>query len=320
MKKILVTGSAGFIGSHLAENFLNLGFSVVGIDDLSGSYSDSYYRRNISLLNNYRSFKLHKINILNKKGINQLVSRNGFDFILHCAAKTSVRKSTLYPEKYSDTNVLGTQLLLEAVKEHSPWSKIVLFSSSAIYGDQKVLPFNEEMVPHPISFYGLSKYLMEQIGNFYRKECRLLITIVRPFSVFGPRGREDMLPALLLSKTRTHTPFSQFGNNLNNQRDWTYVADIVTAITRIVKHHNPRFLTTINLGGSQPVGIENFVKLFSQLTKKRVKVIKKPLDKSEISVVHADISKAKELLGFLPSFSLEKGLRLYIKWSQGLSS
>lgn len=309
MKRILITGAAGFIGSHLAESLMKKGFKVFGIDNFSGAYDKKYYSNNLNILNSYKFFILHKVNLLNQRATNSILKKNNFDFIIHCAAKTNVRESTKNPQEYIRNNVLGTQILLEAIKQYSPQSKIIIFSSSSVYGKQNKVPFSENMIPNPISPYGLSKYLMEQIVKYYSDNYNLKIVVLRPFSIYGPRGRQDMLPSILLNCIKNNLPFTQYGNDKNNKRDWTHIDDLVYILTKIINKYNFKTFEIFNIGRSKPVGIESFIEIFNELSKSKIKIIKKTFINIEMPIVYSDISKAKKILDFKPENQINEFIR-----------
>jgi len=308
MKKVLITGAIGFIGSHISENLLEKKYQVIGIDNLSGFYTKKYYSDNLDVLKKYKSFTFHKLNLLDQKKVNLLIKKNGFNYVIHCAAKTNVRKSGKNPDEYLKNNVLGSQILFEAIRQYNLNSKIIVFSSSSVYGRQKKVPFEENMVPNPISPYSLSKYLMEQEAKYYSDIYKLPIVILRPFSIYGPRGRQDMLPSLLLKCIKTDTPFIQYGNNKNNQRDWTYIDDLVDVIVQIISKYDFKSYEVFNIGRSKPVGINSFIRLFGKLIDKKIKINKKSTLDIEMSIVYADISKIKKWFNFKPKINLKCGL------------
>jgi len=309
MKSVLITGAIGFIGSHLAENLLKNGFKITGIDNFSGAYDKKYYLDNLNLLNKHKYLTFNKINLLNKKAVCFILKKKRFDYIIHCAAKTNVRKSTKNPHQYLKNNVLGTQILLEAIKQYNPLSKIVMFSSSSVYGKQRGIPFRENMVPNPISPYGFSKYLMELVAKYYSDNYKLRIVILRPFSVYGPRGREDMLPSILLKSVKNDALFTQYGNDKNNQRDWTYINDVVKVITKIVNNYSFKSYEIFNIGQSHPIGIQSFVKKFCGVVGKKIKINQVSRLNIEIPIVSADITKAEKILKFKAKINLSSGLQ-----------
>lgn len=311
--KILITGVAGFIGSHLAERLIQNKYRITGIDNLSNIYPDSLYKYNLSLLTKYNNFCFSKLDILDRKVIDSLIKKVKPNFIVHCAAKTGIRESLLNPLSYTNTNIIGTQTILEAIRLYSPETKTIILSSSSVYGIQDKLPLTESMSPNPISPYGFSKYAMELLAQQYYNLFNLKIVIVRPFSIYGPRGRINMAPFIAIKSAETGLPFVKFGYNDDNKRDWTYIDDFTDGILKIINKNLFQSYEIFNLGNSKPIGIDDFVRLIKKMTKlylnKKFQVIEKPRPKSDISITFAHINKAKKLFNYSPKINLAEGLK-----------
>jgi UDP-glucuronate 4-epimerase len=313
MKKILITGALGFIGFHLSAMLIKKKMKVVGLDNLSGNYSKQYYLNNLNILKTKPNFFFRKINLLNKKHVDNLLRKEKFDFVVHCAAKTNVRKSIETPLQYLKTNVLGTQILLEAIKKHSPKSKTILLSSSSVYGKQKELPLKEKNPPNPISPYGLSKYLMEQIANFYSNFFGLKIIIIRPSSVYGPRGRQDMAPFLLIKAAEKGIPFIKYGNSNNNSRDWLYIDDLTNGLLKIIENNSFPLFEIFNFGSESSIDIDEFIlttkNLIKEYLNKKLKIIKKLKKNFEMNNNYLSIEKAKKKLKHKPKIRFKEGFK-----------
>ena len=318
MQKVLITGAAGFIGSHIAEKLLTAGYKVVGVDNLSGSYSKRVYQYILNLLNKSSTFSFYNIDILNQNKLKAVFHKQNYDYLIHCAAKTGVRDSIKKPTEYFQTNVIGTLNLLEAIHRHRLNTKIVLLSSSSVYGKQAKTLFNEKMVLNPISPYGFSKLHMELIAKQYSNLYKIPIVIIRPFSIYGPRGRIDMAPFLLLKSVMTRKNFIQYGNNLNNQRDWTFIDDFVQIIQNLLDRYQFKQLKIFNIGNSKPYGIEVFIEMASLIIKndfnKEVLINKQKRPGIEMPIVCADINKAKRELQYKPKISLSVGLKRFFDY------
>jgi nucleoside-diphosphate-sugar epimerase len=316
-KKILITGVAGFIGSHIAEKLLKKGYAVDGLDDLNDYYSPKIKEFNLSFLQKYDLFKFKHLDILSQKEIYEIIEKGKYDYLVHCAARAGVRASVADPLIYSKTNIIGTQILLEGLRLYSPDTKSILLSSSSVYGIQKKSPFSEEMMPNPTSPYGASKYSMELMAKQYSSFFDLSLVIVRPFSIYGPRGRVDMAPFLMVNSAENGRPFIKYGTNEDNKRDWTYIDDFVDGILKII-NHGFRGYELVNLGNNDPIGIDDFVdhsrKMIREYLKKDLSVIEKPRSKEELPITFADINKAKKLFGYAPQTDFEKGFELFIKY------
>lgn len=318
MKTILITGSLGFIGSHLLELFLKKNFYVIGIDNLSNNYSMKIYMNNLNILKSYKNFIFYKENILNRKKISYIVKKHKPGYVINCAAKVGVRNSIKNPYLYNKVNVLGSQNLLDCIRLYRLKTKTVLISSSSVYGDQKKLPFSEKMPSNPLSPYALSKNLMEAMAKQYAYLFQMPIVIIRAFSVYGPRGRCDMLPFMIFHNYIKNKPIIIYGSNKNNQRDWTYIDDFKEALFEIIKNDNFNF-KIYNIGSGKSVGIDDFVKYFIlRLNKyygyKKIKIKRLKRNKIETSITQADISEARKDLNYKPKVSYKIGINNTVKF------
>lgn len=318
MKKILVTGVAGFIGSHICQKLLEHGFNIIGIDSLDDYYSPSLKEFNLSFLKSYKGFGFLEEDILNKDKIFALLKTEKIGFLIHCAAQAGARASFKQPLAYTVTNVLGTQTLLEAIRLYRPEIKSILLSSSSVYGIQEKVPFSEEMMLNPQSPYGVSKYIMELMAKQYYDFYKLPLVILRPFSVYGPRGRLDMAPFLIIKSAERDEIFVKYGTNKDNKRDWTYIDDLVDGVLKIIHLFDFSSFEIFNFGNSKPIGIDDFISLgrrmVGQYLKKDLKIVEKPRGKEELPITFADIGKAKRVLGYNPKTDLEKGLEKFFKF------
>jgi len=311
MEKVIITGAAGFIGSHLSERLLSKNFYVIGFDNLSCSYPKSVYQNTLNLLRKYKNFYFQNGNILNQKTVSLLIKKQRPDFLIHCAAKTGVRESMISPFIYTKTNILGTQVLLEALRLYSSKTQTILLSSSSVYGKQDKFPLTEEMIPNPISPYGFSKYAMELLAQQYFGLFKIPIVIIRPFSIYGPRGRFDMAPFLVIKAAEVGRSFLKYGSDKNNQRDWTYIDDFVDGIIRIVENYPFHSFEVFNLGNEKPMGIDQFMSITKRLIKKylnkELKVIQKPKRDFEMTSNYSSINKAKRILKYNPNINFKEG-------------
>lgn len=317
MEKFLITGIAGFIGSHIAEMLLREGNVVIGIDNLSGPYPQSIYKYNLNLLNRHPHFKFIQLDILNSLQVNEIFSKNNYSYVFHCAAKTNVRDSFINPRLYFETNVQGTKNILEAIKRYQPKTRTVLFSSSSVYGKQDIPFFTETIQPNPISPYGISKYEMEELGKQYHSRWNIPLIILRLFSVYGPRGRLDMAPFLTIKAAESRVPFVQFGNDINNRRDWTYIKDVVIGIKQIINLQPFNSLKIINIARGKSIGIGEFTNIAKKIIKKILNedllIVNRPRNKNEMITTSASISFAKKYLKFNPKVDFELGLEIMVK-------
>lgn len=315
LKNIIITGAAGFIGSQLSNRFIKKNNQIIGIDYFKNDQFADIKKKRLSYLTKNKNFKYLRLDILNNDKMIELVKSEKPTFLIHCAAKTGVRASVKNPLEYFKVNVLGTQVILEAFRQYSPKTKLILFSSSSVYGLQDKMPFSEEMQPNPQSPYGVTKYLMEIIAKCYFDFYQLSLVIVRPFSVYGPWGRLDMAPFLIIKSARKNLPFIQYGDNNNNKRDWTYIDDLIDGTISIANFFSFNTFEIFNLGSGKTIGINDLLqcskKLLNKYLKKEIKVITKPKNQEELPLTLASINKSRKILGYKPKVNLEKGLNLY---------
>lgn len=316
--KILVTGAAGFIGSNISERLLKEGYGVIGVDINNNNLA----KFNLSFSDRFKKFKYKKINILDKKAVFSLIEEIKPDFLIHCAAKAGVRKSLKNPLIYAETNIIGTQNLLEGLRLYSQKTKSIILSSSSVYGLQEKNYFSEDMIPNPQSVYGVSKYTMELIAKQYYDFYKLPLIIVRPFSVFGPRGRLDMAPFLILKAAEKNETFIKFGNNKNNKRDWTFIDNFVNGILLMIKKKDFVEFEIINLGNGKPIGIDDFISIEKEFIKKyvgkKIKIKKGIRKKEELPLTSANLNKAISMFKYKPEINFEQGMikffEYYIKY------
>lgn len=309
MKRILITGGAGFIGSHLANKLLEEKNQVVVIDNFDNYYPKKFKLENIKIAKKNPGYLFYPINILNKKKLTSLFSKHHFDTIIHLAAKAGVRPSILNPETYEKVNVQGTLNILELMKKNKI-KKLIFASSSSVYGKAKI-PYAENSMPHPLSPYGATKLAAESLCYVYHQLYNLNIIILRFFSVYGPSGRPDMAPYLFTDKLYKNLTVHQFGNG-NSARDWTYIDDIVNGITKSV--HSKLTFEIINLGNNQPVKLKQLFTTIEKHTGKKLTKRMLPIRKEEPPVTIANINKARKLLGWKPTVSFNEGMTKFINW------
>ncbi|HZX19643.1 MAG TPA: GDP-mannose 4,6-dehydratase [archaeon] len=306
--KVLVTGACGFIGTNLCESLLNDGHEVIGLDDFSGKYPLRAFKKN-SLVLKHKKGKFIKASVLDREKILSL-SKKSITHIVHLAAKAGVRDSVLFPKKYLETNIVGTQNILDLALA-AKIKHVVLASTSSVYGTNKP-PFRETMhIDTPLSVYAASKVGMEALAYSYYNIHSLPITVLRFFTVYGSRGRRDMsvykFAKLISEAKKIHV----YGNG-NQKRDFTYVADIVQGIRSAMKLG--KGYNTFNLGCSTTVKLNYMIGLLEKnIGKKAVKKHEKARPEDPIET-HADISKARRELGFEPKTKIEKGIALFCKW------
>jgi len=307
--KILVTGCAGFIGSHVCENLLKTtNYIIYGIDNLDPYYDVKLKRKNIDILLNYSNFKFIEEDIVNTKIINEII----FDKIIHLASMAGVRYSIENPQKYIDVNVKGfINILEQCVKTNKP--HIVYASSSSVYGMNKKIPFSEEdKIESCNSPYACSKLMMEVLAKTYNQIYGLTSIGLRFFTVYGPRGRPDMAPRKFMEAIASGNTINKYGDG-NTYRDYTYIDDIVSGILSAMYNSSNCQYELINLGNSNPITLNKFIKTCEEVTGKTALINYMGDQKGDVPFTHADISKAKKLLGYNPKTTLFEGLRHILK-------
>ena len=308
----LVTGCAGFIGSHIVETLLKNGSIVKGIDSFSDSYTRSVKESNMSGFRDNPNFKFIEAD-LNATDLDALLK--DVDVVFHEAAQAGVRSS--WGEKfdvYTNSNILATQRLLEACKKIK-LKKFVYASSSSVYGDSENLPTKEDDMPHPVSPYGVSKLAGEHICRVYNKNFGVPVVMLRYFTVYGPRQRPDMAFHKFIKAALRNEKITIYGDGTQT-RDFTYISDVVNA-NILAAERGPEG-EVFNVGGGSRISINGAIEIIKELTGSTSIVEKKDIQKGDVKHTSADISKAKKNLGYSPSVDIKTGLRNEIKWLSSL--
>jgi len=307
---ILVTGCAGFIGSHLTERLLAQGFEVVGVDDFNDYYDPAIKRANISQALKDKRFVLIEADVRDKKKMKKIFEKNDIKKIVHLAARAGVRASFEQAELYFSVNVLGTLNLLERAKTHNI-EQFVFASSSSVYGLNKP-PFSEnQAITNIISPYAASKRSGELLCQVYARNYNIPITCLRFFTVYGPRGRPDMAVYKFTDRIAKSLAIERYGKG-DMRRDFTYIDDIVGGIMLALE--KPFDFEIINLGNNKPVQLNRLIELIEQNLGKKADIVEKPVPKGDVPITYADISKAKRLLGWKPKTSIEEGIKRFVEW------
>jgi len=306
MSRILVTGCAGFIGSHLAEELLRRGYEVRGMDNLDDYYSLELKRQNLELLKKHDGFTFSKGDIMDAALVKEVMK--DVSIVFHQAAVAGVRESFKNPLKYLETNVLATAKLLAMSLEVE---RFIFASSSSVYGEvsEKELPLKEDRELHPASPYGMSKKLCEDICDMYSDFYGLPTVSHRYFTVYGPRQRPDEAFAKFISGTLRGKEIGIYGGG-NQTRDFTYISDIVEANILSMKEGSGAY----NIGCGSRVTVNGAVKIIGEVTGivPRVKHVEK--QKGDVMHTLADISKAQRELGYAPKVGLREGIERQVEW------
>ena len=310
VKKYLVTGAAGFIGSNLAMQLCNAGHSVVGIDSFHGYYSKTLKLNNLSRLLDVRTFRFQELDILN---LDQLGFYKDFDCIFHLAAQPGVRDSwgTGF-DSYSTNNVLGTQKVFEFAVQNNT-KRVVFSSSSSIYGDAETFPTLESASPKPRSPYGVSKLTGEYLGAAYARNFGLEVVALRYFTVFGPGQRPDMAIHRLINCAIKGQKFPKFGTG-EQIRDFTFVNDVVSANILASSALLPTPSIAINIGGGNSTSLNFLISSIESISGKPIQIDQSEVPPGDVLMTGADTNRAKELLGWRPRTGIETGLKLQYEW------
>jgi len=313
MKKILVTGAAGFIGSHVAQALLERGDSVVGVDNLNDYYPVENKEHNLSLLTNLPNFQFYQIDISDLTEITKVFEANEITHVAHLAARAGVRPSIQDPFIYQQVNIEGTLNLLDLSSKAKGFENFVLSSSSSVYGNSKDVPFEESdsATDRPISPYAATKKACEVLAHTYHHLSSMNVTVVRPFTVYGPRGRPDMAAWLFLKAALEGTPIKKFGDG-TTRRDYTYIDDFVSGFVAAID--KPLGYEIINLGNSETVSLNEAIETIEKVSGKAIKIEQLPMQPGDVEITNADISKAKELLGYKPKTSFKEGMSKFLEW------
>lgn len=315
MQKILVTGCAGFIGSTLVDKLLDEKYRVVGIDNFNDYYDPRQKEKNLEGALKNDDFKLFRDDIGDLGKLSKIFEEIKPNFVIHLAARAGVRPSIINPLLYAKVNIEGTVNLLKLSSDFGV-RKFIFGSSSSVYGNSENLPFVEgDLCQNIISPYGASKRSAEFFVESFWRNFNLKSMILRFFTVYGPRGRTDMAPAIFTKAILSGSTINKFGDGTSS-RDFTFVDDIVDGILRALGV-NADF-EIINLGGNRPVILNDFIDTLEKITGKKAKINTIEKQVGDAEKTWADTKKAKKLLGWEPKIKLEEGLTRYVQWLKGI--
>jgi UDP-glucuronate 4-epimerase len=308
--KIVVTGAAGFIGSNLVDNLLKSENQIMGIDNFDPFYDRKLKEINISNALKCTDFHLKEGDIRDVVFVNNCFTEFKPELIVHLAAKAGVRPSLLNPHEYYDVNVMGTLNILESMRRNNI-TKLIFASSSSVYGNNSKVPFSEsDIVDYPISPYAASKKAGELLCHTYHHLYNFDIYCLRFFTVYGLRQRPDLAINKFTKAIIKGEAITLFGDG-SSRRDYTYIADIIQGINAAIQ--NLRGFDIFNLGESQTISLKNLVSLIEKFSERNAKLIYKPMQDGDVFQTYADISKAKDKLGYKPHTNIETGIEKYIR-------
>ena len=313
IKTVLVTGGAGFIGSHVTQALLRRGYRVAVVDNFNDYYSPQRKWHNIEMVRSGAqngAFSLYQVDICDKKTFIGIVGQVKPAVICHLAAMAGVRYSSAHPDTYIRTNVQGMLNVLDAAKEAAV-PHIVYASSSSVYGQDRA-PFKEgSTADRPCSVYAATKRAGELLAYSYHHLYGISCTGLRLFTVYGPRGRPDMAPFKFLDAIHHGRPIQQYGDG-TSMRDFTYIDDAVTGIIQAIE--TPLGYEVINLGRGEPVSLQSFITLVQETVGRQAHITRCAVPAGDVRMTHASIGKARTLLGYNPKVSLREGLRRMYRW------
>ena len=315
-ERVLLTGAAGFIGSHVAEALLGRGDAVMGVDDFDDFYAPAIKRANLAAASATKGFRLVHGDVRDAAAMRLAIGEYKPDVIVHLAARAGVRPSLGNPELYADVNVRGTVVMLQAAREAGV-ARFIFGSSSSVYGDSATPPFREDdPAILPISPYAASKRGAElQCEAFSALEAALRIITLRFFTVYGPRQRPDLAINTFTRLLEAGQPLPIFGDG-SASRDYTYVSDIVRGVLAAVDRTRTVALRheIINLGGHATTSVSELIALLERATGRAAQIDRRPAQPGDVRRTFADVSRAQALLGYEPSVDVRTGIPLFVDW------
>jgi UDP-glucuronate 4-epimerase len=319
--RILITGTAGFIGFHLARRLLADGHTVFGIDGITPYYDQTLKRRRHEMLGAFPQFTAREFMLENATQLAAAVAEAKAERVIHLAAQAGVRYSAENPRSYIDSNIVGTFNLLEALRAH-PCEHLLMASTSSVYGANPQRPFEETSdTDHPLSLYAATKKAVEAIAYSYSDNFGLPITTTRLFTVYGPWGRPDMALFKFTKNILAGAPIEVYGHG-RMMRDFTYVDDVVEAICRLADHApvaGPKAVLSapyrvVNIGCGRPVELEDFIATIERAVGRKAIRQYLPMQTGDAPATHASTAKLQSLTGFRPAASITEGVGAFVKW------
>ena len=331
MQKILVTGIAGFIGYHTARRLLNLGYEVIGIDNLNTYYdvqlkldrlndlgidihSDTFIRQTKTISTKFDKLSFLQLDLTNKDGLFHSIEAEKPDQILHLAAQAGVRYSILNPDAYIQSNVVGFANILEVCRRYEI-KHLVYASSSSVYGNRSEVPFSEEdRVDEPVSLYAATKKSNELMAHTYNHLYGFPCTGLRFFTVYGPWGRPDMAAFLFTRAILKGEPIKVF-NQGELWRDFTYIDDIIDGVVGVIrKQPFTQEAQIFNIGNNQPVKLLDFIQSLESALGKKAELKMMEMQAGDVYMTYASIDLLKDYVGYTPSTDIQKGLEEFVNW------
>jgi UDP-glucuronate 4-epimerase len=308
--RVLVTGGAGFIGSHLVERLLAAGHTVVILDDFNDFYDPQIKQANIAGF--AKDVAVHHVDLRDGASMRNLFHREKFEVIAHLAARAGVRPSIQHPQLYYDTNVTGTLHLLEAARATGA-QRFIFASSSSVYGASKTVPFSEDQhLVQTLSPYAATKIAGEFLCSTYSHLYQMRVVALRYFTVYGARQRPDLAIHQFTRRIYSGQPIEQFGNG-TTRRDYTYIDDVIQGTMAALLYEGP-FFDIFNLGESETIQLKDLIAAIENALGKKAKINQLPEQPGDMPLTCADISKARKLLHYNPTTKFSEGLPKFVDW------
>ncbi|MDI6763470.1 MAG: GDP-mannose 4,6-dehydratase [Thermodesulfobacteriota bacterium] len=318
MKTILVTGGAGFIGSHLYEKLLGEGYSVICLDNFDSYYDPNLKIRNVEEISKKYPgpFTMVTGDIRNRDHLTDLFKRSRIDAVFHLAARAGVRPSIVDPLLYEDVNLRGTLTLLEVCKEFG-MKNFFFASSSSVYGENQRVPFSEtDLDIQPISPYGATKRAGELLCYSYHHLFGIHIACLRIFTAYGPRQRPEMAIHKFTSLMDQGKEVPMYGDG-SSKRDYTYIDDLIDGMMALLQRH--KGFEIYNLGESRTTSLKELIRMIEGCLGKKAKILAMDPQPGDVSITYADITKAKRLLNYQPKIGMEEGIKRFVEWYKNRS-
>lgn len=329
IRKVLITGAAGFIGFFLAKRLLNDGVQVVGLDNLNDYYDPALKKARLAQLSSYSGFTFAQIDLADRPAVAKLFSGHRFDVVVNLAAQAGVRYSLENPHSYVDSNVVGFVNILEGCR-HNGVQHLVFASSSSVYGGNTKMPFSvHDNVDHPVSLYAATKKANELMAHAYSHLYTLPATGLRFFTVYGPWGRPDMAYFLFTRAILAGKPIQVF-NYGKMKRDFTYIDDIIEGVVRVMKrvpapdpawkgdHPDPAAsycpYRIYNIGNNQQEDLLHFIEVLEDCLGKKAEKEFLPMQNGDVPATYADVDDLVRDVGFKPTTTIDEGLRRFVEW------
>jgi UDP-glucuronate 4-epimerase len=332
VKKILVTGAAGFIGYHLSSRLLERGDEVIGIDNVNDYYDINLKLDRIRQIEDRKGFKFIRLDLHDRSGVEKLFAEHRFDAVVNLAAQAGVRYSLKNPNAYVDSNLVGFANILEGCRHHDV-GHLVFASSSSVYGANTKMPFSvHHNVDHPVSLYAATKKCNELMAHTYSSLYKIPSTGLRFFTVYGPWGRPDMALFLFTKAILDKRPIDVF-NYGKMKRDFTYIDDIVEGVVRVIDRipgPNPKWsgdepdsatsyapYRLYNIGNNQPVELMKFIEVLEDCLGMKAEKNMLPIQAGDVPATYADVDDLIRDVGFKPATPIERGIKKFVDWYKG---